>query len=440
MTKLQFKWMRRMACVLTALTCMLLHIQPFFAAAQTDERLLYDNYIYYTISSAGEVIIQNARASIREAIIPDQIDGCPVTEIEGYAFKDCTYLTTVTLPDSLRRIGEFAFQNCTRLTELRIPDTVTEIGWGIVQGTPWLSQQQTDFVLAGDGILLAYCGSDARVTVPDGVRTIAGFAFSGCDAIVEITLPETLLAIDAFAFDQCTALQQIELPHELKTIGEYAFHWCTSLRSAILPDSVTRLGNHAFSYCKSLETVKLSASMTQIANMTFHGCTELYEVTIPEGITTIGSFAFQDCTSIETILLPETLTKIDSGVFDGCTSLTYISIPNAACQICDDAATLSTADIHGMLVSTANTYAEKYCRTFYALDYLRGDFDENGIITIQDSFLVLVEYALRSVGKPTELTKVQQYTADYDNDGEITLKDSYQILLHYAKVSAGIIP
>lgn len=410
---------------------------PFSAFAEDSERHLYNNYIYYTISSSGEAIIQNARASITEAIIPEEIEGHPVTEIEGYAFKDCTRLTRVTLPENLHKIGEFAFQNCIRLTELEIPDTVSDIGWGIVQGTPWLDLQKTDFVTAGTGILLAYRGSDPVVRVPNEVRSIGGFAFSSCNTVETVILPDTLTEIEAFAFDQCTNLRQINLPEQLTKIGEYAFHWCTALEEIFLPDSVQIVGNHAFSYCKSLRSARLSASMQQVSNMTFSCCSSLREITIPEGIEVISSYAFQNCTALQTITLPASLTEINNGVFDGCTQLQQVSILNAACLICDEASTFSSANIHGMLFSTANTYAEKYQHTFFALDYIRGDFDENQKISIFDAYLVLMQYALRSAGRPTELTKAQWYTADYNVDGVINIQDAYLILLHYANDAAG---
>ena len=134
---------------------------PVSAAGSADLKI-YQDTIYYTVSAMQEVTIKSARSAVTEAVIPAELDGCPVTEIGEYAFKDCTRLKRVVLPDTIRRIGEFAFKDCSRLTELSIPDTVSEIGWGIVQGTSWLENQTSDFVSAGQGILLAYTGTEKR--------------------------------------------------------------------------------------------------------------------------------------------------------------------------------------------------------------------------------------------------------------------------------------
>ena len=222
---------------------------PVSAAGSADLKI-YQDTIYYTVSAMQEVTIKSARSAVTEAVIPAELDGCPVTEIGEYAFKDCTRLKRVVLPDTIRRIGEFAFKDCSRLTELSIPDTVSEIGWGIVQGTSWLENQTSDFVSAGQGILLAYTGTEKDVTVPDTVRAVGGYAFDGCTTVETVQLPSSLRSIDAFAFSNCGNLRQVQIADGLESIGEYAFHWCVSLEQIELPDSVKNVGGHGFSYCR----------------------------------------------------------------------------------------------------------------------------------------------------------------------------------------------
>lgn len=218
---------------------------PVSAAGSADLKI-YQDTIYYTVSAMQEVTIKSARSAVTEAVIPAELDGCPVTEIGEYAFKDCTRLKRVVLPDTIRRIGEFAFKDCSRLTELSIPDTVSEIGWGIVQGTSWLENQTSDFVSAGQGILLAYTGTEKDVTVPDTVRAVGGYAFDGCTTVETVQLPSSLRSIDAFAFSNCINLRQVQITDGLESIGEYAFHWCVSLEQIELPvaaESASFAGN-----------------------------------------------------------------------------------------------------------------------------------------------------------------------------------------------------
>lgn len=431
------RWYRTVLCaLLTVLLSGCSSIQT--AAAESSGKLLYDDYIYYTISEKGEVTIKSARASVTEAVIPEKIDGYPVTEVESYAFRDCTKLKRLVLPENVRKIGDYAFLNCKNLEILYIPDTVEDIGWGVVTGTLWLSEQKDDFVVAGQGILLAYTGESECVEVPENIRVIGGYAFSGCETVKSVQLPASLTVIDAFAFDKCQNLRRVEIPDSVTTIGEYAFHWCTSLQEADMPDSVTTVEPHAFSYCKSLESIRLSNSLQQLSSAVFSNCICLKSITLPESIKLINNYAFQGCTALEVIELPASVTEIGIGVFDKCTGLLDLTIQNPACRIYDDASTLSSSGvIHGQISSTAFIYANKYGCSFSALNQLRGDYDSDGVISLMDAYNILMLSSRVYLGNAMELTDTQQYAADFDKNGRISIEDAYAVLILSSRIAIG---
>ena len=93
--------------------------------------------------------------------------------------------------------------------------------------------------------------TNGHVVVPEGVVSIADYAFLQCTALISIVLPSSLTSLGYQAFNQCSALNSVNLTlsSSLTTIGGLAFQLCTALTSIDLPDSVTTIGLYAFSRC-----------------------------------------------------------------------------------------------------------------------------------------------------------------------------------------------
>lgn len=405
--------------------------------AQADDgTLLYGNYYYYTINSAGEAVIKDVRASIKEAVVPQKIGEYTVTEIGAYSFKDCTRLVTLSLPSTIRRIGDCAFYGCTKLSEVHIPETVTQIGWGILENTPWLSSQTAEFVTIGDNILLEYNGSSETVTIPDTIKQIGGYAFFGNDTMKKIVFPGTLVSIGNFAFDKCTALEEISFSEGLLSLGAYAFHWCTALREVELPDSLKILGNSCFSDCKRLERAILKGEETAVPSMAFNGCLALREVVMPENIVSIGANAFRGCDSLIAFTIPENINEVQLGAFADCGNLRRVDFENPYCVIADSADTFpERTTLFAAVSSTAMLYAEKYSRNFTALDRLRGDYDGDGILTVADASGILALYARGAIDQDYTPPAPERYAADYNRDGTIAISDAYEVLVLYAQAA-----
>lgn len=128
------------------------------------------------------------------------------TSIGRFAFAR-SGLKSISLPEGMTTIEYAAFYHCDDLEEVYIPATVTKIEPYAFSYTAWMKDflcgktyPGTDFLIVGDGILLAYRGDAERVLIPEGVKTIAAESFLNHKEIQEVVLPVSLETIEEDAF------------------------------------------------------------------------------------------------------------------------------------------------------------------------------------------------------------------------------------------------
>ncbi|MDE7224891.1 MAG: leucine-rich repeat domain-containing protein, partial [Acetatifactor sp.] len=169
-------------------------------------------------------------------------------EIGEFSFARSS-LQTVAIPEGVSSIGYGAFYHCDQLTEVQLPSTITNIAPKAFDYTGWvknfLAEGDTDFLIAGDGILIAYRGNSERVTVPEGVRQIGPEVFQGHQEITAVSLPDSVEIIGEAAFAQCSNLTELTGMSGVKIIRDRAFYHCP-LKQVTLPDTVASLGLGAF--------------------------------------------------------------------------------------------------------------------------------------------------------------------------------------------------
>lgn len=182
----------------------------------------------------------NNYSGLVTAIIPDTVendgDKYPVFGIDQNAFKNCTSLTSVTIPNNVIRISESAFEGCSGLESVTIPNPSAKI-------------RESAF---------SNCTSLESVTLPSSITEISSAAFGGCTSLTTIDIPNTVTFIGNSAFSG-SGLTEIEIPSSVTEISSFAFQDCKGLTTITIPASVEKIGSYAFKGCKNL-TINCCAS------------------------------------------------------------------------------------------------------------------------------------------------------------------------------------
>ncbi len=217
----------------------------FSGVANIPETVNYSSQ-NYTVKEIGYDAFRNC-TGLLSVTIPNSI-----TNIEGYAFYNCTGLTSITIPNSVTVIGNASFFGCTGLTSLSIPSSVTTI----------------------DDLAFCGCTGLTSLSIPSPSTFINYQAFSGCTGLTSLNLTGP---IGSAAFYQCTGLVSVTI-NTNAFIGTDAFYQCTALTTLTIT-SVNGIGNNAFNGCSSLNTVNcyittpLSISYNVFSGVNVTGCT-----------------------------------------------------------------------------------------------------------------------------------------------------------------------
>ena len=238
----------------------------------------------------------------------------------GKGFSGCNKLTSITMPNSIERIGAYAFSDCTALTSITIPDRIS------IDGNAFKNCAIKKIIISDGSETVTsnmiVCKSTLEsITMPNSVTSISDSAFLGCTRLTSITIPDSVTNIGKHAFLSCSRLTSIKIPDSITSIDEYVFKNCTGLTSITIPDSVTSIGKYAFEGCTGLTSIIIPDSVTSIGSNAFSGCTGLTSIKIPDSITSIDEYVFKNCTGLTSITIPGSITSIDKYAFSGCENI-----------------------------------------------------------------------------------------------------------------------
>ena len=236
------------------------------------------------------------------------------TELPYRAFYGCKYIEEINIPKNTTSIGSYAFYGCSALVRLNS---------------------------TADGVF----------NIPEGVTEIQSYTFYNCLLAEVINLRESVITINDYAFANCSSIKKFNsanegemvIPESVRDIKPYAFSGNISITKLVISDSMHAISTNAFKGCTALEKVVLPFVGTKIATETEYytvfGAIFGYDTgsiynhpnqnyDIPKSIkkvtvtaqTVIPEYAFRNCNFIETIILPSTVTSTGTNSFYGCTA------------------------------------------------------------------------------------------------------------------------
>ncbi len=275
-----------------------------------------------TLKSVGNFSFSNT--AITEVTLPAGLE-----TLGQYTFNGCSELVTVNIPSNskLTAIPVGAFSYCGKLSSISLPDSITLIDDEAFEEDIALAITALPANLKTVGAsAFSHCSSLTTLDLGDKLVTIGGSAFFKCTNLETVTFPDTLKTINYWAFRE-TAITELSLPSGLTSIGEYAFNQCNGLTSVNLACSGDiAIGTSAFNNCENIESVTITGNLTALSNYVFGNNPKLSSVSIPDSVTTIGEGAFGGCQALKSFTWPASLTSVGSYAF-GNSGLESVTIP-----------------------------------------------------------------------------------------------------------------
>lgn len=310
-----------------------------------------------------------------------------VLELRDYVFANKN-ITHAELSPMIQTIGENAFKNCSQLIDVTIPNSVTRIKADAFSGCSQLStiyfrgvQEEWDNIVKDNGwdggrYINVICMDPTSLTESNGIiQGLSGLVQDGIVVIPPMINGDTITSVGYEAFGLYANIKEIifprtitELPYELFTVYQSrsrlqtavlpegvtrlrsTFCGCKYLKNVTIPSTLVSLEHQAFDYCTALEAVYISdlaawcnisfeptagSNPLKFAHRLYLNGVELKDLTIPEGVTHINQQAFIDLTSVEKLTLPSTLEALPSmyspvedlgDSFRGCSNLSLITM------------------------------------------------------------------------------------------------------------------
>lgn len=314
-----------------------------------------DSYAFSGCSGLTEISIPDSVTSIGEKALygtswyDNQPNGLVYAGLVAYKYKGTMPSgTSIVLNEGTKGIASGAFRNCSGLISVDIPNSVINIGYGAFLYCDGLTSVDIpNSVTYIDGCAFEYCSGLTSVTIGNSVNYIGAQAFNQCRALTSVTIGNSAINIDYNAFINCDGLKSVHITdleawcninfgNSFANPLHYAHHLYlngTEVTDLVIPNSVTSISDYAFISCTDLTSVTIGNSVAYIGMYAFDGCSGLTNVAIPNSVTSIGEGAFGYCYGLTSVMIGNSVTTIGDYAFKECSSLANLTIGKSVSSI-----------------------------------------------------------------------------------------------------------
>lgn len=292
----------------------------------------------YTVTKIGENLTYSNK-NVTSVTFPDSVKklemftlvgttkikkvtfGKYVTEIPGYFLYECHGIKSYTVPPQITKLNASAFPDSLKSLTigkgLKTFNGVFSLGMFVPVEEIKVSRNNKYFS-SKDGVLynknktklIAYPGGkkSSKFTIPKSVKIVGKDSFVWHKYIKNVTFTKNVKKIESKAFSECKKLSSINIPKNITVIDDSAFDSCKAVtKLTINANKNLKIGDNAFAYLEKLKTLKVPNVK---GNSVFRNCKNLSNINIPSNVKSLANEEFVNCKKLKKVTIPKTVKKI----------------------------------------------------------------------------------------------------------------------------------
>lgn len=266
-------------------------------------------------SYIGESAFTNS--GITRAIFPEGLE-----EIQNRTLENCSKLSEVSLPSTVRRIGLIAFGACPLLESIVLPEGLTYLGESAFYASGLKSINISGELVSIPGSCFSQSLLE-EITIPQNIVTVGEYAFSGCFNLKKVVIENADIILYDNPFASSYSIESFEgalasADKRYLSQDNVLIAIATgNLTEYAIPEGIEVIGVSAAESAQQLQKISFPSSVKEIRGYAFVDCQALSDISFSEGLKVIGQSSFSDCRKVKTVTIPDSVETIGSNAFWG---------------------------------------------------------------------------------------------------------------------------